>query len=99
MEYLGRSGDLHNGNQNILETDPSIEYLELLAACMAVFIWSERLRNKRIILFCDNQTVVMMINKMTSKYKNCMILIRMLVQKSIQYNLRVFCNWVMGAKN
>ena len=38
--------------------DPSIEYLELLALCMAVYAWGKDLKNKRVIVHWDNQSVV-----------------------------------------
>ena len=79
--------------------DPSIEYLELLAVCIAVFAWADELANKRIIVFCDNQSVVSMINSTSSKCKNCLILIRKLTLKSLQGNFRVFCRWVKGKLN
>ena len=83
----------------IQQFDPSIEYLELLALCTAVFCWIEQLENKRIILFCDNQSVITMVNNTTAKCKNCMILLRMLVVKSLEWNTRIFCKWVRGAEN
>ena len=45
---------------------PSIEYLELFAVTAAVLTWIQNLKNKRIILFCDNQSVVNMINLTTT---------------------------------
>ena len=35
--------------------NPSIEYLELYAVTATVLTWIHKFRNKRIILFCDNQ--------------------------------------------
>ena len=42
--------------------DPSIEFLELYAVTVAVVTWIYRFRNRRIVLFCDNQAAVAMIN-------------------------------------
>ena len=83
----------------IEECDPSIEYLELLGICMGVFAWTDRIKNRRIILFCNNQSVVSMVNNTTSKCKNCMVLVRMLTLRCLKYNTRVFCHWIMGSKN
>ena len=83
----------------IKDCDPSIEYLELLGVCMGVSCWIESLRNQRILLFCDNQSVVRMVNDTTSSCKNCMLLIHKLVLKCLQYNMRVFCRWVHGSLN
>ena len=83
----------------IQEKDPSIEYLKLLALCVVVFCWCDSLKNRRIIFFCNNQSAVTMVNNTTSKCKNCMILLRMLVVRSLEFNMRIFCRWVMGSKN
>ena len=48
---------------------PSIEYLELYAMLAAVLTWIHRFRNHRIFLFCDNMSVVHMINRSSSTAK------------------------------
>ena len=55
---------------------PSIEYLELCALTVAVLLWAAKLQNKRVIVFCDNKSVVEMINKSVSSCRNCMAVIR-----------------------
>ena len=79
--------------------NPSIEYQELFAVVAGVIQWIDRFRNQRIILFCDNKSVVGMINNTTSSCKNCMVLIRMLVLKSLIENVRVFCRHVKSKDN
>ena len=78
---------------------PSIEYLELYAVTAAVLTWIHQFKNRRIILFCDNQSVVNMINFTTTSCKNCMVLIRMLVFKGLIDNVRIFARHVEGVKN
>ena len=78
---------------------PSIEYLELYAVVTGVLLWISRFRNKRIILFCDNQAVVSMINNTSSSCKNCMVLIRTLVLKGLVENVRIFAAYVESKKN
>ena len=56
--------------------DPSIEFLELFGVAAAVLTWIRRFRNSRVYLFCDNISVVHMINNSSSSCKNCMHLIR-----------------------
>ena len=46
----------------INEKDHSIEYLELYAVTAGVLTWINRFKNKRIYLFCDNDSAVHMIN-------------------------------------
>ena len=83
----------------IKKCKPSIEYLELYAVCMGVLIWAKKIANLRVIVFCDNLSVVNMINQSSSGCKNCMYLIRLMVLNSLQYNSRVFSLHVMGKKN
>ena len=78
---------------------PSINYLELYAVTVAVLNWAYILKNKRIILFCDNTSVVQMINVTSSKCKNCMVLIRLLVVHSMKYNVKISAKHVPGAQN
>ena len=78
---------------------PSIEYLELYAVTAAVLSWIHLFKNRRIILFCDNQSVVEMINQTSTSCKNCMVLIRMIVLKGLIENVRVFARHVEGVKN
>ena len=83
----------------IMEHDPSINYLELYALTAGVLTWIHRFQNRRIILFCDNLSVVAMINSNTSRCKNCMTLIRLIVLHSLVFNVRVFARWVSSRNN
>lgn len=84
------------GNNYIKEKDPSKAYLELFALCVGIFTWQRdsRLANCRIIVNCDNQSVVEMVNKMTSSCPNYMYLLRMLALNNITYNRWVFVRYV-----
>ena len=81
------------------ETQPSIEYLELFGVMVAVLNWLKLFRNRRIVLFCDNEAVVNMINNSSSKCKNCMVLIRFIVLESLSCNARVFAKYVSSKDN
>ena len=83
----------------IAKYKPSIEYLELFGVTAAVLTWIHQFKNKRIILFCDNQSVVDMINHTTTSCKNCMVLVRMIVLKGLTENVRIFARHVSGVKN
>ena len=73
---------------------PSIAYLELFAICTAFHIWQRKLKNLRLVLFCDNQSVVNMVNQTTSKCQNCMSLIRKITLLSLKINARIFATYV-----
>ena len=79
--------------------DPSIEYLELFALCVGIFTWQEQLRDCRIIIYCDNQAVVSMVNNTTSSCKNCMVLLRLLVLNGLIYNRRVLVCYIKLKEN
>ena len=83
----------------IQDCDPSIEYLELYAVVVTIVNWLHRFKNQRIVLFCDNQAVVSMINKNTSSCKNCLALIKILVLHSMELNTRVFANYITSKAN
>ena len=78
---------------------PSIEYLELYAVLVAVINWIKIFEDRRIVLFCDNESEVHMINNSTSNCKNCMILIRLLTAESILRNVRVYAKHVGTKEN
>ena len=81
------------------DNKPSIEYLELFGVVAGVLTWIHQFKNRRIILFCDNKSVVDMINLTTTSCKNCMILIRILVLKGLIENVRIFAKHIEGIKN
>ena len=78
---------------------PNIQYLELYAVCMAVFIWKHHLANLRFVVHCDNKPVVRMLDETTSGCKHCMHLIRLLTIHCLKYNMRVFGVHVRGIHN
>ena len=53
--------------KEFMAKDPSIEYLELFGLCIAFYAWSRELENRRIVVFCDNESVVAMVNNTSSK--------------------------------
>ena len=83
----------------VQEKKTSIEYLELATLCIGVITWGHLLRDRCIIIFCDNQAVVQMVNNQTSKCPNCMVLIRKLVLDSLKNNRRVFVRYVFSKAN
>ena len=79
--------------------NPSIEYLELFALIAGIITWHKDLSNRRIIIHCDNQAVVEMVNSNSSKCKNCMILIRKLVLNNLFHNRRIYVRYIRTARN
>ena len=87
------------GDTFIKEQDPSIEYLELFALVAGVLVWSDRLRDSRFIIFCDNQAVLGMVNSMTSKCHQCMKLLCILAVNGIFYNRRILVKYIASKSN
>ena len=55
--------------------------------------------NRRICIFCDNESVVRMLNDNTSGCRNCMVLIRMIVLEGLTWNARIFAKHVQTRFN
>ena len=68
----------------------SIAYLELYAVCVGIHIWAHKFSNIRLLLHCDNMSVVHMINNTSSGCRHCMYLIRLIVLKCLEFNFRLF---------
>ena len=85
--------------QFLEDKQPSIQYLELYAVTVSIFLWGSHYKNARIRLFCDNDSCVRMLNNSTSGCKNCLILIRMIISKCLVWNLRIFGKHVSTDKN
>ena len=78
---------------------PSINYLELYALTVAIFNWIHKFKNQRIYIFCDNMSVVQMVNKTSSKCKNCMVLIRFITLQALTHNVKINVKHVPGKSN
>ena len=83
----------------IHEHKPSIEYLELYTVTAALLSWGHLIQNKRILIHCDNQAVMEMLNKSTSSCGNCMYLLRLIIMDNLIYIRRVFAEYVRSADN
>ena len=80
--------------QLVTQKDPSIAYLELYAVTIGILLWAKNFKNTRILLHCDNQSVVFMLNNLTSGCKNCMMLIRLIVMELMVHNVKVHALYV-----
>ena len=63
---------------SVLEMDPVI---------LAFMLWGDVLQNRKIILRIDNEALVSVINKQTTKSKRLLILIRQFVLLPMKYNI------------
>ena len=79
--------------------DPSITYLELYALTAGVLPWIHNFSNKKVAIFCDNTSVVSMVNSSTSKCKNFMMLLRLVVLECSVHNVHLRAIYVITMSN
>ena len=84
---------------NLKQLEPSIQYLELYAQVAGVLAWGHFFQNSKVLLHCDNNSVVSMINETTSTCCNCMVLIRILTFHCLVINLKVVAEHIVTQKN
>ncbi|MES9881411.1 MAG: reverse transcriptase domain-containing protein [Sedimenticola sp.] len=76
-----------------------ITVLELFPLLVSLYIWGSHLQNKKILFRCDNMAVVAIVNTMTSKSEEVMVLLRDFTLKCMQLNIMVKASHVEGVKN
>ena len=60
-----------------------ISVLELYPIVLGVHLWAGRLKNKRVLFYSDNESVIHVINKQTSKHKGLLALLVCLVRQLV----------------
>ena len=80
----------------IVNESPSIEYLELYALTAALIAWRHhsKLKNTRVTIWCDNKSVMYMVNKSSTSCEHCLNLIRIITMENIRFNRRLFVRHV-----
>ena len=81
------------------EKTPSIALLELAAVVLAVDTYKESMASRQILVRSDNESVVHMLSKLTSKCKWCMALIRHLTLVCLQFQIRIVSLHIEGKIN
>ena len=100
--YFQRSWFSRKWSKDFIKNyNPSIAYLELYAVTVGVALWLKDLtcKNRTIAIFCDNKSVVNMINNSTSSCEYCMILIRFIVLMAMTNNIRITAKYVPTKDN
>ena len=77
----------------------SINYLELYALTVGVKLWINKFKNRRVLIYCDNMSVVHMVNNTTSKCPQCMVLLRIIVLECMIWNVKLSADHVRTADN
>ena len=86
-------------HQQLGQPEISIAWQELFAIVVACHIWGEALQNKRIILNCDNESVVNIINSKRSRISRVMDLLRHLTLLTLKYNIYLRAKHIPGKYN
>ena len=85
----------------IVNCDPSIEFLELYGLVAVLYTWKNvnELKDGRVNIFCDNQSVQHMVNNLASSCMQCMKLIRFSTLLCVRNNIRIFMKYVKSQDN
>ncbi|XP_062614297.1 uncharacterized protein LOC134276023 [Saccostrea cucullata] len=84
---------------DFLQNDCQIAVKELFPIVLAIEIWGNKIKNKRILFLSDNMAVVQIINKQTSKDKTIMRLVRRLVLATLENNIHFRAKHIPGKHN
>lgn len=76
-----------------------ITFLELVPIALAVCLWKEKFKTKRIQFACDNMAVVHILNSKTAKAERVMILVRAIVKWSLLHNFHINALHVSSSNN
>lgn len=76
-----------------------ITFLELVPILLALHIWQKDLQNKKILFRSDNQALVCILNKLTSKSPRVMSLIRESVLIAMSNNIQFKAKHIPGVQN
>ena len=64
-----------------------LTFLEMIPVVLAMYLWGKELANKKVTFRIDNEGLVGVLNKQTSRSKRLMQLIRPFVLLSVQHNI------------
>ena len=77
----------------------NIVFLELFPIVIALMTWGHLWKNHSIVFCTDNQALVAIINKQSSKHLSVMFLVRKLVLQSLSMNIHFLAQHVPGQSN
>lgn len=86
-------------HQQLGQTGISIAWQELFAFVVACHLWAHEFSNKRILVFCDNESVVSIVNTKRSRIPRVMDLVRHLTLLTLKFNFYIRAEHIEGKKN
>lgn len=84
---------------SLYQHELNIQIVELYSILLGLSLWMERLQNRRVVLFTDNESVMHMLKKSSSSCRVCMIMIRLITLWSMKFNVRVSSFHVSSEEN
>jgi len=85
--------------EHVISKDLHINALELMALVVAVTVWSDQLRGKRVIVLCDNTATVWVINTGKTRDRAMQGLLRELCYVTATYGFELFAQHIPGDDN
>lgn len=82
-----------------MQSNSSIAWKEFFPIVVAVVLWGDLLRGKRIVLRSDNKSVVAILNQKTSKCPLIMKLVRFFVLQCFKCNISFYARHICGKNN
>lgn len=79
--------------------EANIQTLEMFALMVGVVLFAHKLRGRRVIIFCDNQAVVHMVNNGSSHCRTCMRFIRRITLESMDKQVQFFARYIPTLEN
>lgn len=86
-------------HQSLGAPNISINWQELFAIIVACSIWSKSWSQKRVLFYCDNESVVSIINTKRSRCSKIMELVRILTLLTLKYNFYFKAKHISGSRN
>jgi len=85
--------------EHVISKDLHINALELMALVVAVTVWADHLRGKRVIVLCDNSATVWVINTGKTRDHAMQGLLRELCYITATYEFELFAQHIPGDDN
>ena len=80
-------------------TNTHITILEMYPIVLALYLWGDTLQNSCVLFHSDNEAVVEILNKQSSKDPTIMILVRRFVIRCLQLNISFHLKHIPGVNN
>lgn len=77
----------------------NIFFLEMIPVWLAIEAWSTCLKNKLVVFHIDNWALVQTLNKLMSKDRKVMAVVRVFVMHCLKHNILVRAEHIAGADN